>query len=295
MIVASGTRRGSALKHAVHVGPDDDLRRVEQRAEDRRREVAAVAAERRLQPFARARDEAGDDERGARIARNEAVGVGARLRPEDARAERRRVDLDDLARVDPANAAGAAAPRLEVAREEARRPDLAESGDEVADDRRRDANQPDGLQDAGDVAAVGFELLDVVVGRRRGEQRAGDADVPLPDRLEPSGIAVLAGFGGVHERQQRVGDALARRQHRRHARQRVVLENLRDPLHAGGVRHAGAAEFVYAPRFHARSLCIDFEFAGQRRVRRSGLLDLERKNGHAECRAESNAQLPACA
>ena len=161
---------------------------------------------------------------------------------------------DDLARVDPVHLAGPRAARLEVAREEPRRPDLAEAGDEVAHHRRRDANQPDRLQDAGDLAAVGGELLDVVIGRRRGEQRAGDADVPPPDRFQPLGVAVLLPLGGAHEREQRIGDAAARREDRRHARQRIVLEDLRDPFHAGGVRHARPAEFVYSPRFHARSL-----------------------------------------
>ena len=39
-------------QHAVDVGPDVNLLRIEQRAEDRAGEVAAVAAERRLQTLA---------------------------------------------------------------------------------------------------------------------------------------------------------------------------------------------------------------------------------------------------
>ena len=42
-------------QHAVDVGPDHDLAGVQERAEDRRREVAAVAAERRLHAVLRRR------------------------------------------------------------------------------------------------------------------------------------------------------------------------------------------------------------------------------------------------
>ena len=55
MTVASGHAARIGAQHAVDVGPDVDLVGVEQRAEDRRREVAAVAAERGLQPLRVAR------------------------------------------------------------------------------------------------------------------------------------------------------------------------------------------------------------------------------------------------
>ena len=254
MTVASGTRRGSALStpstsvqmtisdassSAPKIDPEKSLPL-------RPRVVCSPSRVRAMKPVMMSV--------ALGILRDEAVGVGARLGPEDARAERRRVDPHDLPRVDPVHAAGAPAPRLQVAREQARRPDLAEAGDEVADDGRRDANQPDGLQDAGDVVAVGGQLLDVLLGIGGAEQRVGDDDVALPDRFQPLGVAVLLTLGGGDERQQRVGDAAARRQDRRDARQRIVLEDPRDPLHAGGVRDARPAEFVYPPRFHARSL-----------------------------------------
>ena len=50
-------------QHAVDVGPDHDLLGIQQRAEDRAGEVAAVPPERGLQAGAVAGDEAGDDER----------------------------------------------------------------------------------------------------------------------------------------------------------------------------------------------------------------------------------------
>jgi hypothetical protein len=58
MTFASGTQPRVGGEHAVHVGPDVDLRGLEQRAEDRGREVAAVAAQRGLQPV-------GDDQHAA--------------------------------------------------------------------------------------------------------------------------------------------------------------------------------------------------------------------------------------
>ena len=68
-------------QHAVHVGPDDDLAGVEQRAEDRGREVAAVAAERRLQSLGVGRDEAGDDQRAGEVRRDLRVQVARATGP----------------------------------------------------------------------------------------------------------------------------------------------------------------------------------------------------------------------
>ena len=64
-------------EHAIHVRPDHDLFRIEQIAEDRRGEVAAVPAERRLQAFRGARDEAGDDERRVDVLRDHLLPVRA--------------------------------------------------------------------------------------------------------------------------------------------------------------------------------------------------------------------------
>ena len=62
MTLASGTQPRVGAEHAVDVGPDVDLFGVEQRAEDRAGEIAAVAAERGLQALRVAGDEAGDDQ-----------------------------------------------------------------------------------------------------------------------------------------------------------------------------------------------------------------------------------------
>ncbi len=67
-------------EHAIDVGPDVNLFGVEQRAEDRAGEVAAVTAERRLQAVRIAGDEAGDDQR-RRIGRRDAVHVRLRNIP----------------------------------------------------------------------------------------------------------------------------------------------------------------------------------------------------------------------
>ena len=58
-----GNQARIGAEHAIDVGPDVDLVGVEQAADDRGGEVAAVAAERRLKAGRIARDEAGDDQR----------------------------------------------------------------------------------------------------------------------------------------------------------------------------------------------------------------------------------------
>ena len=60
-------------QHAVDVGPDMNLRGIQQRAEDRGREVAAIAAERGLHTARIGGDETGDDQRGRRRSRDAAA------------------------------------------------------------------------------------------------------------------------------------------------------------------------------------------------------------------------------
>ena len=73
-------------QHAVDVGPDHDLRRVEQRAEDRRGEVAAVTPEGGLQTLRVGRDETRDDERALELRRDRREQIGARTVPSGRRA-----------------------------------------------------------------------------------------------------------------------------------------------------------------------------------------------------------------
>ena len=159
----------------------------------------------------------------------------------------------DLPRVDPVHTAGAPVPRAA---------DSARTGASTRSRRSRrrgrgptadaDAHQPHGLQDAGDVVAVAAQLLTVFGGVGGSEQRVGDDDVALPNRVETAGVAVLLTLRGGDERQQRVGDASTRRQDGRDAPPRVVLEDPRDPLHAAGIGDARPAELVYPPGFQAR-------------------------------------------
>ncbi len=101
MTVASGTRRGSAdntpstsVQMWISLG-------VQQRAEDRGGEVAAVAAERGLHAAPVDGDEAGNDQGAFEVGRHLRRDVGARLGPLDARAERPPLHDHDAARIDP--------------------------------------------------------------------------------------------------------------------------------------------------------------------------------------------------
>ncbi len=249
-------------QHAVDVGPDDDLRGVEQRAEDRGREVAAVAAERRLQALDVGRDEAGDDQGADEIRRHQAVQVRARLLPADARAHRPPLDQQCATGVDPLHVPRRQSADPQQPLEHPGGPDLAEAGDQVAHGRRGGPDQPDRLQDAGDVAAVAVEDGDELVVELPGEQFAGEIDVPLAQFADPvvEGRVVL--LRQSDQAQQGVGDASASRQDDGFACRRIGLDDRRDPLHAVGVRDTRPAELVDLPGLHDR-----FARYGHRRTR----------------------------
>ena len=87
-------------QHAVDVGPDANLFRVEQRAKDRAREIAAVAAQRGLQTLRITRDEACDDQR----RRRSRVRCGRRspaMLPAHGRTKRAPFHGHDVPRIDP--------------------------------------------------------------------------------------------------------------------------------------------------------------------------------------------------
>jgi hypothetical protein len=63
--------------------------------------------------------------------------------------------------------------------------------------------------------------------------------------LNPRQVAAL---GGVHEREQIIGDATARRQDHGLAQGRIALENIGDSSEACGIGHAGSAKLVHSPR-----------------------------------------------
>ena len=102
---ASGHEPRIGAQHAVDVRPDDDLAGIEQRAEDRGGVVAAVAAERGLQPVRVGGDEARDDERADEVGGDEFAQLRARLLPAHARAHRPPLDQQRPARVEPLHVA----------------------------------------------------------------------------------------------------------------------------------------------------------------------------------------------
>ena len=121
-------------QHAVDVGPDVNLGGIQQRAEDRGGEVAAVAPERGLHAARIGGDEAGDDEAGRCrrwrrpcSSREQPFELRARSLPLHGRSERPPLHRDAAARVDPLHTL-AHATLLEIAAEQPRRPDFAEAG-----------------------------------------------------------------------------------------------------------------------------------------------------------------------
>src|SRR4030095_8460920 len=98
-------------------------------AEDRRGEVAAVSAQRRLQTVCRSRDETRDDKRRVDLTRNDLSRVRARFIPPHARTKCAPGPSHVVARVDPHHSARSAAPRGEIAGKQTRGPDFAKPGD----------------------------------------------------------------------------------------------------------------------------------------------------------------------
>ena len=84
-------------------------------------------------------------------------------------------------------------------------------------------------------------------GRMRIAQLGRHVDVAIADGVEALRDVFLA-FGGGDEAEQRVGDATRGRQDDRQTRRRIGFEDGGDALHAGGIRHAGAAELMNFPR-----------------------------------------------
>ena len=84
-------------------------------------------------------------------------------------------------------------------------------------------------------------------GRVRIAQLRRHVDVAIADGVEARCDVFLA-FGGGDESEERVGHAARGRQDDGQARRRVGFENRGDARHAGGIRHAGAAELMNFPR-----------------------------------------------
>ena len=231
-------------QHAVDVGPDDDLLGIEQRAEDRARVVAAVAAERGRHAAGIGGDEAGDDEHALEIGRDPCREPRRGGRPLHDRSERAPLDDQHLAGVQPLHRAPDLAATGKHRGEQARRPDFAVAGDHVADGLRRRAHEAHGVQHAEDVLAVGLQLRDIAVSLGAAEHGAGDRRVPLDQGIDTGPVGVVVRLGGGDQRQQRVGDAAAGREDDTAHRMRVGFDDRGHPMEAVGVGDGGAAELV---------------------------------------------------
>ena len=247
-----GHAPGIGAEHAVDVGPDVNLGGVEHVAEDRRREVRAVASERRLHALRRAGDEAGHDERGGRAIRHQRRGALARHRPLHGRAERTPLHRDDVARVEPPHRAAPAA-GAQAAGEHARGPQLAVAGHDVAGFLGGRLRLGRGPEPALDVGRVRVEL-----GRERGDivSRAdlgGDGQVPLPEAGQDRPRRLLP-LRRRHQVEQTIGNAFARRQHDGERPGRLPLDDVGHPPHGGRVGDAGSPELEHTPRVRHDSL-----------------------------------------
>src|ERR1039457_6041260 len=101
-----------------------DLARIEERAKNGRREVAAIAPESRLHAARFARDEAGDDERAVKAFVNDLTQALARLRPLDCRSQRPPFHTHHSPCVDPLHRTRAHPALFKVLIEKLGRPEL---------------------------------------------------------------------------------------------------------------------------------------------------------------------------
>ena len=229
---------------AVHVGPDVDLRGLEQRAEDRARVVAAVAAERGASPLPIAGDEARHDEPRGDRAGQLRLERGAGLHPVDVRAERVLVDDEQLACVEPG---ARRVPRAQVRVEQLRAPHLAEPRDELEEILRDCADLGLGAQHRVQRLEGCTQLVEQVAadrvwpaveqGPRRGVvAQLQLAQIGLPGRLARGGL--------LHQGDERVGDALHGRDHDHLTLAGAREQEIRHMPDARAIGDAGSAELV---------------------------------------------------
>ena len=189
---------------------------------------------------------------------------GARAVPLDRRAQRTPIGHDHLTGIEPFHARHVLAAATQVGREQRRGPQLAVACHQVMDVLRRRAHQARGLQDAGQIRAVLVETGQPFGGPGLVEQRVGDHLVTVAQRLQAVRHRRILLLGCLHQVQQRVGHALAGREHDAQARMGLCLDDVRHPREAGRIRDARAPELVDDPgrhaggfhRFDGRSCCL---------------------------------------
>ncbi len=224
-----------------------DLARIQQRPENRAREIAAVAPEGRLHATAVGGDVPGDDEGSGEVRRHEVLEAGMRIGPLNARPQRTPLHHDDAPRVDPLHRARPAAALLQEAMKQLGGPDLPVAGDQVAHIARGRAGELHGLQDPRQIVTVAVEAGEVQPRRLTCEQRLRDGRVSRPQRSEIGPEGVVLALGQVHEPQERIGDAPASGQDDAHALVRQGIENGGDAPEAVGVGDARPSELVHDP------------------------------------------------
>jgi hypothetical protein len=74
---------------------------------------------------------------------------------------------------------------LQIHRKQSRRPDFTVTGDQIANCLGGGANQPDSLQNAGDVAAVPVQLSHVLRAVASIEQGVGDDTMAFAQLIDP--------------------------------------------------------------------------------------------------------------
>ena len=97
-------------QHSIHVGPNDDFRRLQQRAEYRPGKIAAVASERGLHPAGGRCDEAGHDQSAREVRRHQPLEVLFARGPLHRGTQGSPFDDDHFPGIDPLHGAGNSAP-----------------------------------------------------------------------------------------------------------------------------------------------------------------------------------------
>jgi hypothetical protein len=187
-------------------------------------------------PFAR--DVAGDDDAVVRIVLAPVIEQAGCGRPIHRRAEFLVAHDEYFAGIEQGVVVGIGA---KMRMDQARRPDLAHAADRVADFAGCAAEHADRIEHAREFLEAGGEPVAQVV--RLIEQSVCRLQVPVAQRL-PLRTPIGAGTGGSGQCEQRVGDAAHGRDDDNLRPFRPFAQQFGDMADAGGVRKRGAAELV---------------------------------------------------